>query len=220
MDNNSLMIIQELESHLKRRNEIKQIFRNKNISMLDSPDQNDVYLNHNKYSEDEVSLMQQIQILMLQEQAKNSNQINQTIIQQNQQIQSLDEQVKQLHQELSNYQIEYQKMNKTNIQLKEVLEAKLQESMQESQQKNTLKLEPQQTQMRMNQQIQPQKIASTWKPNKKKNYQRLLCSTYTVHMDYLPNNSSALTNNSTQTLKRQFNSSTQNNHKNPKIYKF
>ncbi|KAL4513181.1 hypothetical protein ABPG72_017866 [Tetrahymena utriculariae] len=130
--------------------------------------------NHNKNSQDEVNLMQQIQILMQQGQANNSNQINQLnqtiIIQQKQQIQSLDDQVKQLHQELSKRETQNQKMNETNIQLKEKissLEAKLQEFMQKPQQNNTYKFEPQQTQMKMNQQIQqiqPQQVAITWKP--------------------------------------------------------
>ncbi|KAL4513161.1 hypothetical protein ABPG72_017846 [Tetrahymena utriculariae] len=137
--------------------------------------QNAKYLNKNHYknSQDEVNLMQQIQILMQQGQANNSNQINQlnqTIIQQKQQIQSLDGQVKQLHQEISKRETQNQQMNDTNISLKQTissLEVKLQEFMQKPQQNNTYKFEPQQTQMKMNQQIQqiqPQQVAITWKP--------------------------------------------------------
>ncbi|KAL4477468.1 hypothetical protein ABPG74_002618 [Tetrahymena malaccensis] len=135
MDSKTIKIIQELDSHLKKRNEIKQMLRNKNISMLDSPDQtgqsflkqtqqlSNLPENQYKNSQDENSLIQQIQILMQQGQAGNSNQINQlnqTIIQQKQQIQSLGGQVKQLQEELSKCWNENQKLASYSNQINQL----------------------------------------------------------------------------------------------------
>ncbi|KAL4484866.1 hypothetical protein ABPG74_020043 [Tetrahymena malaccensis] len=122
MDSKAIKIIQEFDSHLKKRNEIKQMLRNKNVSMLDLPDQTETYLKINikTNSQDEKSMVQQIQILMQQGQASNSNQLNQlnqTIIQYKQQIQSLEGQVKQLHQELSKCQNENQKISSYSNQI-------------------------------------------------------------------------------------------------------
>ncbi|KAL4510445.1 hypothetical protein ABPG72_020907 [Tetrahymena utriculariae] len=133
--------------------EYNQEYINRGLNVSNKPSMANLKIIINKNSQDEVSLMQKIFGLMQQQQADNSNQINQlnqTIIQQKQQIQSLDGKVK-------NQQIEYQKMNQTNIQLKEQissLEAKLLEFKQKPQQNNAQKFEPQQAQMKMNQQIQ------------------------------------------------------------------
>ncbi|KAL4512659.1 hypothetical protein ABPG72_020496 [Tetrahymena utriculariae] len=106
-----------------------------------------MHLNKNYYknSLDEVSFMQQIQVLLQQGKANNSNLINllnQTIIQQKQQIQSLDGKISSL-------------------------EAKLQEFVQKPQQNTIQKFESQQNQMKFNQsiqQVQPQQVFNTWKP--------------------------------------------------------
>ncbi|KAL4487961.1 hypothetical protein ABPG72_019913 [Tetrahymena utriculariae] len=215
MDSNSLKIIQEFDSHLQKRNEIKQMLRNKGISMLNTPDQitdfgvadflskqNGFGNNENKgnafYKAPECFILKEydgyiqeyqirglnvqnkpsvaIQNLKNQGQANNSNQtnqLNQTIIQQNQQIQSLDGQVNKLLQELSKYQIENQKLNESNIQIKEKnlsLEKKLQEIIKGTQQENSQKFQPQQIKKNMNQQIQqiqPQQGVNAWKPQRR-----------------------------------------------------
>ncbi|KAL4513013.1 hypothetical protein ABPG72_017698 [Tetrahymena utriculariae] len=117
-------------------------------------------------SQDEVSLMQQIQILTQQEQANNSNQINQlnqTIILQQQEIQSLGGQVQQLCQELSNSYNECQNASQNILSL----EAILQEFV--PQQNNAQILRSHQNQMNINQQhqqIQSQQAVNIWKPDK------------------------------------------------------
>ncbi|KAL4513156.1 hypothetical protein ABPG72_017841 [Tetrahymena utriculariae] len=85
-------------------------------------------------------------------------------------------------------------MNETNISLKEKissLEAKLQEFMQKPQQNNTYKFEPQQTQMKMNQQIQqiqPQQVAITKKPvflqTIKQNIQKFIIKNLIIYFRY------------------------------------
>ncbi|KAL4505407.1 hypothetical protein ABPG72_002469, partial [Tetrahymena utriculariae] len=133
--------------------EYNQEYINRGLNVSNRPSMAYLKIIINKKSQDEVSLKQQIYDLIQQEQAGNSNQIiqlNQTIISQKQQLQSLDTQVK-------NQQIEYQKINQTNIQLQEQissLEAKLLVFKQKPQQINDQKFEPQPIQMKINQQIQ------------------------------------------------------------------